>query len=90
VIDIDPLFLWITIFTSPRFSTAPPGCTVRPYAVAKATLLAKGFYESIKLGLHLHRHLADLVEEKRPAVRRLEAPLAPLDRAGEGAALVAK
>jgi hypothetical protein len=49
VIDIDPLFLWITIFTSPRFSTAPPGCTVRPYAVAKATLLAKGFYESINL-----------------------------------------
>jgi len=34
--------------------------------------------------------LADLVEEDRPAVGQLEAPLSPLDGAGEGALLVAE
>ena len=34
------------------------------------------------------RHLGDLVEEERAAVRKLEAAEAPLDRAGEGAFLV--
>ena len=41
-----------------------------------------------QLGLRQRRNLADLVEEQRAAVRRLEAALAPLDGAGEGAGLV--
>ena len=36
------------------------------------------------------RQLADLVEEDRPAVGELEAPLAPLQGPGEGAPLVAE
>ena len=43
-----------------------------------------------QLRLHRRRQLADLVEEERAAVRRLEAADAPLARAGEGAALVAE
>src|SRR5690606_17212708 len=41
-------------------------------------------------GLHLRRHVADLVEEQRPAARLLEAPLPRLDGAGERAALVSE
>src|SRR5262245_45628885 len=40
--------------------------------------------------LQLRRQLSDLVQKERAAVRLLEAPLAPLDRAGERAALVAE
>ena len=43
-----------------------------------------------QLGLQLERQLADLVEEQRAAVRELEAARAALQRAGEGAALVAE
>ena len=41
-------------------------------------------------GLRLGRHVADLVEEQRAAVRLLELAGRALDRAGEGAALVAE
>ena len=40
------------------------------------------------LGLRLQRHVADLVEEERSAVRLLELPGAPIGRAREGALLV--
>ena len=40
--------------------------------------------------LRLHGQLADLVEENRPAVRRLEAPLAPLKRSCKRASLVSE
>src|SRR5439155_2580690 len=43
-----------------------------------------------ELGLGLERHVADLVEEERAAVRGLELALAPGDRAGERAPLVAE
>jgi hypothetical protein len=43
-----------------------------------------------QLGLRGQRHLRHLVEQQRPAVGRPEPPLAPPDRAGEGAALVAE
>jgi hypothetical protein len=42
------------------------------------------------LGLHGERHLADLVEQQRSAVRELELALAGRDGAGEGATLVAE
>ena len=41
-----------------------------------------------QLGLRGHRHLGDLVEQQRAAVRGAEAAVALLDRAREGAALV--
>ena len=41
-----------------------------------------------QLDLQGERHVADLVEEDRPAVGRLEQPLVRLDRAGERAARV--
>ena len=44
--------------------------------------------EAQQLGLHGQRHLADLVEEERPAGRRLDLALRSLARAGEGAPLV--
>src|SRR5438552_3276368 len=43
-----------------------------------------------ELRLGLERHVADLVEEERAAVRGLELALAPGDRAGERAPLVAE
>ena len=43
-----------------------------------------------QLGLERDRHLGDLVEEERPAVRHLEAALALPDGAGERALLVAE
>ena len=43
-----------------------------------------------QLGLQPQRHLADLVEQDRAAVRQLEQALAPGARAGERAALVAE
>ena len=43
-----------------------------------------------QLGLEVDRHVADLVEEERAAVRLAEAPGARRHRAGEGAALVAE
>ena len=43
-----------------------------------------------QLDLRALGNLADLVEEERAAVGLLEAPLAPRDRAGERAALVAE
>src|SRR5918996_2446030 len=43
-----------------------------------------------QLGLRAERHLANLVEEDRPLVRGLEAPLAHRHRAGERALLVAE
>ena len=43
-----------------------------------------------QLRLRLERQLADLVEEQRAAVGELEAAAALLDRAGEGALLVAE
>jgi hypothetical protein len=43
-----------------------------------------------ELGLQVEPHLGDLVEEERAAVRALERSLHPLDRAGEGALLVAE
>ena len=43
-----------------------------------------------ELHLHRQRHVADLVEEERAAVRLLETPQARLLRAGERAALVAE
>ena len=42
------------------------------------------------LGLHSHRHLADLVEQQRSSIGRLDPPHARLHRTGEGAAGVAK
>ena len=41
-----------------------------------------------QLGLRRQRQLGHLVQEQGAAVGRLEAALAALDRAGEGAALV--
>ena len=43
-----------------------------------------------QLGLNARRDLGDLVEEQRAGVRQLEAARAPIDRAGERAALVAE
>ena len=43
-----------------------------------------------ELHLEVQRHLADLVEEQRAAVRRLEAAHAVAHRAGERAAHVAE
>ena len=43
-----------------------------------------------QLHLHRRRHLADLVEEQRAAVRRFEHPGAVAHRTGEGAARMAK
>ena len=40
--------------------------------------------------LQRHRHVADLIEEQRPAVGLLEAPAPERIRAGEGAALVSE
>jgi hypothetical protein len=42
------------------------------------------------LRLRLERHVADLVEQQRTAVRNLELALARGDRAGERPALVAE
>jgi hypothetical protein len=44
--------------------------------------------EPQELGLHRHRHLADLVEEQGAAGRRLDLAAGPLGGAGERAALV--
>ena len=41
-----------------------------------------------QLDLHRQRHVVDVVEEQRAALRHLEAARLVLDRAGEGAALV--
>src|SRR5204863_6420490 len=46
------------------------------------------FDDSEDLGLKSQRHLADLVEERRPSRRGFEQPGPGVDRAGEGAALV--
>src|SRR5262249_8653039 len=43
-----------------------------------------------ELPLHLHRHVADLVEEDRPPIGLLEQPDLVGDRAGERAPLVAE
>src|SRR4029450_12560564 len=43
-----------------------------------------------QLALDLERQVADLVEEQRTAARRLDAADLLLDRAGEGAALIAE
>src|SRR5690606_3422920 len=43
-----------------------------------------------ELGLHVQRHLADLIEEKRAALGRLEEARLLLVGAGEGASLVAE
>src|SRR5881397_4144984 len=56
-------------------------------ADALELLLLDGAQE---LRLRLERHVAHLVEEERAAVRRLELPLAPRDRARERALLVAE
>ena len=40
--------------------------------------------------LQIHRHVADFVEKKRPALGLFEAPVLHLTRTGKGAALVAK
>ena len=46
--------------------------------------------EAQQLGLQRRHHLADLVEEHRAAVGRLEQAALLLPRVGEGAALVAE
>src|SRR5947207_619951 len=43
-----------------------------------------------ELGLGLHGHLADLIQEKAPAVGQLEAAAPPGEGTGEGAILVAE
>src|SRR5207249_1983371 len=48
------------------------------------------FEKAQELGLDGHRHLADLVQEKRAPVRRLDLSSGALARAGEGALLVAE
>ena len=57
-----------------------------PAEAAEAALLQ----HAQQLDLRRRRHLADLVEEQRAAVRQLEAALPPIGRAGEGALLVAE
>jgi hypothetical protein len=58
---------------------------------AAADALELAFLQNAQqLGLERARDVADFVEEEGAAVRLLEAPLARLDCAGEGAAFVAK
>ncbi len=59
---------------------------VAPAEAAERPLLQ----DAQQLHLRRRRHLRDLVEEERPAIRELEAALAAVGRAGERALLVAE
>ena len=44
----------------------------------------------VKLGLHFHGHIADLVQEQGPTVGQLEVPRFALQRPGKGAFFIPK
>ena len=59
-------------------------------AIAADALERALLQDAQQLDLHLHRHVADFVEEQRAALGKLEAPDPRGERAGEGALLVAE
>src|SRR5438552_15432563 len=70
-----------------RYRLARSVCSRR---AASATLPRAAFEHAQQLRLRLRAQIADFVEEERPAVSQLEAALAALRRAGEGAPLVSE